>query len=192
MISGCTVNNALANTKRPEGIRDCRGIGGGNNTMDAARVHAIIEHITKFPEYKSHYRRANTETGLLTDDTYVATMYRLYCAAVRTPVSLSSYRKVLLSTFNLRRKRLTKDTCTMCDRFEIEIQHCANNVELQTLKGETWKQRKRHTMWGGQACLWPTVLLISEPCVLIYRGRCLCLRFLPTSCIPKGTCACIL
>lgn len=136
MISSCKVNNAMKNIKRPEGVRDCRGIHGGKNKLDDTSVEEVMQHIKKFPKYKSHYRRSDTETEFLSEDTTVEKMYNLYCEEVTKPASLSSYKKIFLSKFNLRRKKLKKDTCKLCDQLEVEMKHCADNIKLQTLKEE--------------------------------------------------------
>ncbi|KAJ8884086.1 hypothetical protein PR048_015943 [Dryococelus australis] len=72
------VNTALNAMKRHEGVRDLRGISGCHNGTDENRVQGVIEHTMKFPKYKLHYRKNDTEQELLNPDTTLSKMYDLY------------------------------------------------------------------------------------------------------------------
>lgn len=60
-ISSCKIDAALKAAKRPGGVRDFRGKGACKNKTDDIKVQEVTEHINKFPRYKSHYRRSQTE-----------------------------------------------------------------------------------------------------------------------------------
>lgn len=135
-ISSCKIDTALKAIKRPEGVRDMRGIAGGHNKLDQNRIQEVIEHIMKFPKYKSHYSRSSTEREFLNPDTTLSKMYDLYKAEVINPVSLSLYKQVFLTKFNLQRKKLKKDTCNTCDRLEVLIKDCVHENDRDRLKNE--------------------------------------------------------
>lgn len=48
------VDLALKSKKRPEGVKDLRGIGGGRNKISESRLLEVVDRIHKFPKYKSH------------------------------------------------------------------------------------------------------------------------------------------
>ncbi|KAJ8867125.1 hypothetical protein PR048_032988 [Dryococelus australis] len=75
--------------KRPEVIRDLRGISGGHNRTNEHRVHRVIEHIMKFPKCKSHYRRNYMEREFLNLDTMLGKMYDLY----KIPTNIVFYKR---------------------------------------------------------------------------------------------------
>lgn len=60
-ISSCKIDATLKAAKRTGGVRDFRGKGACTNKTDDIRVQEVTEHINKFPRYKSHYRRSQTE-----------------------------------------------------------------------------------------------------------------------------------
>lgn len=51
-------------------------------------------------------------------------------------MSLAVYKKTFLTKFNLRRKKLKKDTCNICDRLQNEITQCVDKDKLLTLTQE--------------------------------------------------------
>lgn len=136
-ISSCKVNTALKAFQRPEGVRDLRGISGGHNKICGDRVEKVMEHIRKFPKYKSHYRREDTEREFLSCNTTLDLMYTLYKSEVLIdPVSKSFYKHIFLTKFNLQRKKLKKDTCFTCDRLQVLISNSEDEAQLAVLKEE--------------------------------------------------------
>nr|CAI5863052.1 unnamed protein product [Callosobruchus analis] len=53
-------------------------------------------------------------------------MYSLYKEKNNNPVSLSKYKEIFYSKFNLKLKKPHKDTCRLCDTFSVQIK-CAEN-----------------------------------------------------------------
>lgn len=111
-ISSCKKDAALEAAKRPGGVQDFRGKVACKNKTDDIRVQEVTEHINKFPRYKSHYRRTQTEREYLNEDITLPKMYELYKHEVANPVSVSFYKKVFLTNFNLKRKKLKKILAT--------------------------------------------------------------------------------
>ncbi|KAK5640934.1 hypothetical protein RI129_009481 [Pyrocoelia pectoralis] len=137
-ISTKRVNSSLSKV-RTLSVSDKRGIAGGHNKMTEHQRNYVINHINKFPRYKSHYCRAHrNEQEFLPVGTTLPLMYKLYNE--ETPkkdcVSFSSYRKIFLTEFNLRTKAPKKDTCNKCDTFQAKAQSTSSIEEKQLLKSE--------------------------------------------------------
>lgn len=116
-ISSCRVNEYLKKSDIHKEVADMRGCCGGKNAISSVREKEIIDHINKFPKYKSHYCRNTTSQEFLTSDTTLEVMYDLYKNEVAEPVSYSKYKALFYAKFNLKRKPLKKDTCNTCDMF---------------------------------------------------------------------------
>lgn len=135
-ISTKRINTALCKV-RTLAIPDKRGIAGGHNKMSNDQRNAVISHINKVPRYKSHYCRASTNNQeFLSIGTTLPFMYKLYKEENENIVSLSSYRKIFLTEFNLKTKALKKDTCNRCDTLKAKLQSTNDNEELQRLNEE--------------------------------------------------------
>lgn len=127
-VSSCVIDKALK--KKGSAIADGRGRGGGHNKLPSAKIEEVIQHISKFPRYKSHYCRSSTAAEYLHPETTLSVMYNVYCKENDKPVSLAMYKKVFLNKFHLKRKPLKKDTCNVCDRMVIQKNN-ASTAELQ-------------------------------------------------------------
>lgn len=71
----------------------------------------------------------------------------LYCIEVANPVSVSFYKKVFLTNFNLKRKKLKKDTCNTCDKLHIELQYCNDRERKEVIE----LKHKTHIMEADDA-----------------------------------------
>lgn len=107
---------ALDQLKSDTTIKDKRGTkSGGKNAIDEKRITEIIRHISSFPTYVSHYCRQQTESRFLSPELNLRKMYSLYEEFCENPVSLSKYKQIFYTKFNLRFKTPHKDTCKTCD-----------------------------------------------------------------------------
>ena len=145
-VSSGKVDLALKGKKRPEGIKDLRGINGGKNKVSEEQFKQVKNHIDKFPKYKSHYSSAKTECKYLRSDTTLPVMYNLYKQESKFPVSFSKYKDIFLTCFNLKRKPLKKDTCNRCDKLEV-LKTTGNNEEQNKYKLE----KERHLSEADEA-----------------------------------------
>lgn len=135
-ISTKRVNSSLAKV-RTLLIPDKRGIAGGHNKMSEQQRNSIIQHINKFPRYKSHYcRTKRNEQEFLPIGTTLPLMYMLYKEENQNCVSISTYRKIFLTEFNIKTKSPKKDTCNKCDTFVAKSQSTNSNEEIRLLKLE--------------------------------------------------------
>lgn len=105
----------------------------------------IIEHIDKFPEYKSHYCRAQTDRMYLPPDMTLSKMYDLYlseasCDELRKRVSFATNKKIFYAKFNLQRKKPQKDRCNKCDLLAVKIR----DTTSQEIKFNEEKKREQH------------------------------------------------
>lgn len=122
-------------------LKDGRGTkSGGKNRTSQVAFDNVIEHIKQFPRYKSHYCRSVTDSLFLMPDLTEAKMYELYCSEERPFVSFATYKKIFYENFNLRRKRPSKDTCNVCDRFAAQIKM----EQAEELKGKLRDDQEKH------------------------------------------------
>lgn len=103
-------------------ILDKRGRSSwGRNDIDEERTNKIKDHIASFPTYVSHYCRNQTDSKYLHLELNLAQMYQLYKDITEQPVSLTKYKIVFYSNFNLRFKTPHKDTCRICDKYKAQV-----------------------------------------------------------------------
>lgn len=121
-ISPKRVNTAL-NKIKTGNIKDERGFKiGGYNKISQEIKNKVISQISKFPTYISHYCRNETEARFLATDLTLNKMYTLFNEEeTNEKIGFSTYKAIFYENFNLRRKPPIKDTCNLCDSFNIKI-----------------------------------------------------------------------
>ncbi|XP_068084004.1 uncharacterized protein [Anabrus simplex] len=134
-ISSGKVHLAIKKIQSPRGVVDRRGLAGGRNKLPENKLREVIDHIKKFPRYKSHYRRSDTQAEFLAPEITVNVMYDMYKDEVSNSVSKASYKKIFLTKFNIKRKPLKKDTCNVCDTLEVQIQN-TTGCEAENFKSK--------------------------------------------------------
>lgn len=140
-ISPCRVNTALKKFHSRAPLTDQRGVNqGGKNKIPEHKVEEIINQINKVPKYISHYSRKNTDAKFLPPDVTVTKLYEMYVKEYQQPVSITKYKQIFYSKFNLRTKTLKKDTCNKCDSFKMKIDNEKNDEK----KRELIEQHKQH------------------------------------------------
>ena len=112
-ISTKRVNTALKK-KTSGSIDDKRGKKMPPNKLSSQKEEKVVQHIKRFPRYKSHYTRAESQRKFLSPELTLAKMYELYKSETLNPVSLSKYKQIFYTRFNLRFKPVKKDTCKTC------------------------------------------------------------------------------
>ncbi|CAG9829886.1 unnamed protein product [Diabrotica balteata] len=129
-ISSARVDRYLKKVSSTNVIKDRRGEKTAiHRKMPEDRRQRIIDHISKFPKYKSHYCRNQSERLFLNSDVTLDKMFNLYKEEHQDSVSFSSYKRIFYDNFNLQRKRLKKDTCNKCDNFAVKIQSSTSEQE---------------------------------------------------------------
>ncbi|CAG9771476.1 unnamed protein product [Ceutorhynchus assimilis] len=140
-ISPCRVNTALKKFHGAAPLTDQRGVNqGGKNKIPEHKVDEIISQIDKIPKYISHYSRKKTDAKFLPPDVTVTKMYEMYTRECQQPVSITKYKQIFYSKFNLRTKELKKDTCNKCDSLKMKIENEKNDEK----KRELTEQHKQH------------------------------------------------
>lgn len=111
-VSTHRINTALKKLKRSPDMRDKRGsVSGGRNALPRSTVKRVKAHINQFPRYISHYTREKSSKEYLNPDFTVPLMFKLFKEKYpKIHCSFSSYNKILITNFNLCRKRCQKDT----------------------------------------------------------------------------------
>lgn len=136
-ISTKRVNSALMKL-RSDSITDKRGISqGGKNKVDERREQEVMNQINRIPKYKSHYRRAQcSDAEFLPPEMTLSLIYRAYKEETEKPVSFQTYRRIFLTKFNLKFKKIKKDTCNTCDTYHSRFQNTLTNNEKEKIKEE--------------------------------------------------------
>lgn len=96
-VSSKRINTALCKFRTGE-IKDNRGVKqGGVNKLTEEVVTSVIAHIKKFPTYKSHYCRSQTESRYLNYDITERKMYDLYNSENdNIKVSFTSFKNIFI------------------------------------------------------------------------------------------------
>lgn len=140
-ISPCRVNTALKKFHGRAALVDQRGIKqGGKNKTSEEKVEEVINQINKIPTYISHYSRKKTDAKFLPPDVTLSKMYEMYSQEIENPVSITTYKKIFYSNFNLRTKTLKKDTCNICDSLKMQI----DNEKIDEKKQELTEKHRKH------------------------------------------------
>lgn len=138
-VNAKRIARALKKYQECDEIIDGRGqTCGGRNAVPEEIRGEIRRHIMSFPKYVSHYTRSQTNSKYLCSNLNLAKMYKLYKEKVQAPVSLSLYRNIFYTDFNLRFKTPKKDTCKRCDLYITKIK---NASETERMVFDEWHDR---------------------------------------------------
>lgn len=89
---------------------------------------AVMNHIKSFKGRKGHYNLADSRKIYLPEELNINKMYSLYCEKHQNlKVSYETYRTIFSTEFNLAFGYPRKDTCSVCDEFQVKIK----NLELE-------------------------------------------------------------
>ena len=97
---------------------DKRGRHDPSNKCDEADLDGIRAHIKKFKVVPSHYCRNSTSRQYLPGNLSVGKMYDLYMQETHNPKSLTTYRRIFNTEFNLGFHVPKKDECKKCTAFQ--------------------------------------------------------------------------
>lgn len=130
-VSNKRVTNVATKKKNSDtGIspRDKRGRKVPTNKTVQEKTDLVKEHIAMFPRYSSHYSRQQApnrkylDTNLNLKRMYEC--YKLVCEERGVePTTLSYYRHIFNTCFNLSFHRPHTDTCNTCDKLRNNIEH---------------------------------------------------------------------
>ena len=135
-INANRIRIAIDQLKSNNTIKDKRGIkSGGRNAIEQERIEEIVKHISSFPTYVSHYCREQTDSRFLSPDLNLRTMYSLYQEQTENAVSLSKYKDIFYTKFNLRFKTPHKDTCKTCDVYKAQL-NCSSHLDREKLEND--------------------------------------------------------
>ena len=145
-ISTKRVNTALQKS-RSLSIADKRGKHSNRKKISDEREQEVISQISKIPTYISHYRRNETDKKFFATDMTIEKIYTQYKTEVQNPVSISTYKHIFYTKFNITRKQLKKDTCTMCDTLTVKI----SNATTEDEKVKVMESKREHQKAAEEA-----------------------------------------
>lgn len=153
-ISSKAISNAMSKWES-DTTKDLRGSHGNHSILSGVKRTAVIEHIRKFPVYKSHYKRETSSSLYLESNLTVSLMYRLFEAewyenheknsneSDDKPPSYTFYLEIFTS-LGLKFKPLKSDTCKMCDLLRVKI----NATSSDDLKRKLSEELEIHQALG--------------------------------------------
>lgn len=119
-----------------------------NKTSDEKRLQ-IKNHILSFPSYESHYTRKSTSKKYLPSHLTIQQMYDQY--KLSRP-SEQKHPSIKIYTQEFKKLKLSfkkprADTCFTCDKFQMKIKLCSDEVAKQELMSE----HQEHVQLGDGA-----------------------------------------
>lgn len=126
--------------------KDHRGYQPSKNKTNERDKQFVIEFISKFPKYKSHYGRKDSNRDYLAPHLNLRKMYREYVAVTefrqRTVLSEYMFREIFNTKFNLTFKRPKTDTCKTCDEIHAKIN--SGNLSYEELERQEKLRNDHH------------------------------------------------
>ena len=105
------------------------------NKVSQARIDLVKEHINSFPKMESHYCRKDSHREYLSPSLNVCKMYEVYLTFCKKkqhdPVTLSYYRHIFNTQFNMDFHKPKKDQCDLCTSYTNAVA-----TDKQLLKSE--------------------------------------------------------
>ena len=118
---------------------DERGHKTPPNKSPQDKIEFIKVHIGRFPNFTSHYGRANSRK-YLSPDFSLAKMYRAYVEECETmqvePCKLWVYQRVFNTEFNFHFYKPKSDTCRLCDKFKAKKDVTDDQTEKNSIDRE--------------------------------------------------------
>lgn len=165
--------------------KDRRGKFPPANKIPTEKINEVMEFISKFPSYQSHYSRKKTERKFLSPNLNLRIMFNLYKESVEQPLSESMFRKVFNEKFNLSFHPLVTDSCKKCDGFNVKIAAASSEEDKRQLETEReLHQRKADSARKGLQE--DTLLAKSDPNVTCITFD--LMKTLPTPVLSTGVC----
>ncbi|CAH2217449.1 jg19649 [Pararge aegeria aegeria] len=153
------VTVSLKKRRSGEPIVDGRGIHRGDiNKLTDEDHKFIVDIINNLPKYESHYRRNNNSGTLyLRPGMTINKIYDIYTkehaemyGIDRKCASFATLKKIFYADFNLKCKKLKKDTCNKCDQLFNQISNAKTEQEQEDAKTERLKHLERAEMLRNQ------------------------------------------
>lgn len=138
-VSCGRIDRALKNASVDGVARpDMRGKHEPGNKRPSEDVIGVMDFISRFPTYKSHYTREhNPHKTFFAPGLCIAKLYKLYCKEFRElgkiPVSTFVFSDVFKKNFNIGFHAPQKDTCKTCDEYDVTV-NASNSNEKAALE----------------------------------------------------------
>lgn len=141
-VNSKRVYRALSTIESNPIAKDRRGTQPSKNKTNDRDKQYVKDFIAKFPKYKSHYGRKDSDRDYLPSHLNIRKMYREYVAVSefrrRTVLSENMFRQIFNTEFNLAFKRPKTDTCKTCDEIHAKI----NSGDLSFEEKQNQEKRK--------------------------------------------------
>lgn len=137
-VSDGRISRVLENKKQglPAPV-DKRGKQPAINKTPQIRIEGVINFISKFPTYESHYsRNKNPNRRYLAPHLSLGKMYELYKEGNKNPVSKYVFSDVFGKKFNLHFHAPVSDSCRKCDYFANKLKSLSNTNEISQIETE--------------------------------------------------------
>lgn len=132
-INSQRVYRALNTVTTNPTAKDRRGYQPSKNKSNERDKQYLKDFIAKFPKYKSHYGRNDSDREYLAPNLNIRKMYREYVLVSefrqRTVLSEYMFRDIFNTEFNLAFKRPKTDTCKTCDEINAKMKSLALSLE---------------------------------------------------------------
>lgn len=124
--------------------KDLRGNGPPKNKTNQRDKQIVMDFISQYPRYESHYGRSNSEKEYLGPDQSIRKMYESYVTSAefrrQNVLSEHKFREIFNTKFNLQFKPPKIDTCKTCDSLKINIDSNALSSEEKQKNKELLEQ----------------------------------------------------
>lgn len=120
-------------------LDDNRGLHDNRpNKVPNETKELVKNHISMFPKQENHYSRSDSQKMCLNPDLTVRKMWELFRAEhADTSCTLSFYRDIFNSDFNLRFGVPRSDSCAQCDRLYVQMCSARDENELRKIQIES-------------------------------------------------------
>ena len=126
--------------------KDHRGCHPSKNKTNGRDIQFVKDFISKFPKYKSHYGRMDSNREYLAPHLNLRKMYREYVAVTefrqRNVLSEYMFREIFNTKFNLAFKRPKTDTCKTCDEINAKIN--SSNLSYEEIECQEKLKNDHH------------------------------------------------
>ncbi|KAL1454579.1 hypothetical protein WDU94_010799 [Cyamophila willieti] len=128
-------NASIDGVARP----DMRGRHEPGNKRLTEDVQGVIDFISRFPTYKSHYtREQNPHKTFFAPGLSITKIYKLYCNECRVTgknaVSFFIFSDIFKKSFTIGFHAPQKDTCKTCDAYDVKIKAASDSSAKTALE----------------------------------------------------------
>lgn len=145
-VNSKRIYRAIGTNQSNPTAKERRGTKPSINKSNERDIQYIKEFIRKFPKYKSHYGRKDSDRDYLAPNMNLRKMYGEYVAVAefrqRTVLSEHMFREIFNTKFNLAFKRPKTDTCKTCDEINAKIK--SGELSFEEMQNQEKRKLDHH------------------------------------------------